>query len=60
MQRFLPLLHLISVGLGFSPKKGVPVGSSGRPFLVSKIFWPRTLYFLKIPKNDDPLPLIEA
>ena len=32
MQRFLYLMHLISVGLGFSTQKGAPVCSSGAPF----------------------------
>ncbi len=49
-------MHLSSVGLGFSPK-GASVVVAGPLFSFRQPF---AVYFLKIPKNADPLPLIEA
>ena len=55
MQRFLYLMHLNSVGLGFSTKRGIRVVVDAPFYFNYPIF-----YFLNIPKNADPLPLIEA
>lgn len=39
MQRFINLMHLIDVGLGFSTKKGVPKVVAGSPFLVQPLLF---------------------